>query len=126
MKAAEEREDPVFWRPLSLAAVLRQSNRSRAAQALLLAWVFLTVACVALGVYQVRLAWNALPVHIGPIRFSLTIYPPLVICLWMLFWLGFEWAFISAYLATFWLAVYSGMRADWALLFALVDPLALT
>jgi len=72
------------------------------------------VACVALGIYQVKLAWNALPVHIGPIRFSLTIYPPLVICLWMLFWLGFEWAFLSAYLATFWLAVYSGMKADWA------------
>jgi PAS domain S-box-containing protein len=124
-KTAEEREDRVLWRPLSPATVLRQANRSRAAQALLLVWALLTVLCVVLGVYQVKLAWNALPVHLGPIRFSVTVYPPLVICLWMLFWLGFEWAFLSAYLATFWLAVYSGMVPGWALLFALVDPLSL-
>src|SRR3989442_14353926 len=43
----------------------------------------------------------------------------------MVFWLGFEWAFLSAYLATFSLALYSGMPVDLALLFALVDPLAL-
>jgi PAS domain S-box-containing protein len=98
---------------------------SGAALALVVVWIALTVMCVALGIYQVKLSWNALPINVGPISFSLTIYPPLVICVWMLFWLGFEWAFLSAYLSTFSLAVYSGMPISWALLFALVDPLAL-
>jgi PAS domain S-box-containing protein len=92
---------------------------------LLLVWLALTAVCIAAGIYQVKMAWNALPVHFGPVHFSLTIYPPLVICLWMVFWLGFEWAFLSAYLATFALALYAGMRLDEAALFALVDPLAL-
>src|SRR5207253_1901443 len=118
-------DELVLWRPLSLLDTLRSAARNRSAKCLLLLWAASTAACVVLGVYQVKFAWNALPVHLGPIHFSLTIYPPLVICLWMLFWLGFEWAFLSAYLATFSLALYSGMRPDLALLFALVDPLAL-
>ena len=118
-------EDLGLWRPLSLADTFRQALRSRAARGLLLLWWLLTVACIVLGVYQVKSGWNGLPVHFGPIQFSITIYPPLVICVWMVFWLGFEWAFFSAYLATFWLALYSGMGLQSALLFALVDPLAL-
>lgn len=92
---------------------------------LLLVWLALTGICIAAGIYQVKMAWNALPVHLGPMWFSLTIYPPLIVCLWMVFWLGFEWGFLSAYLATFSLALHSGMRLNDALLFALVDPLAL-
>jgi PAS domain S-box-containing protein len=119
------REDSALWRPLSLTQIFREATDNRAARRLLFAWLTLTMACVVLGIYQVKLGWNALPVHMGPIQFSLTIYPPLVICVWMVFWLGFEWAFLSAYLATFSLALYSGMPVDLALLFALVDPLAL-
>jgi PAS domain S-box-containing protein len=119
------REEFGLWRPLSLADTLRDAVRRPAARVLLLAWLLATALCIALGVYQVKFAWNALPVHIGPIHFSVTVYPPLVICIWMLFWLGFEWAFISAYLATLWLALYNGMSLEAALVFALVDPLAL-
>jgi len=43
----------------------------------------------------------------------------------MMFWLGFEWAFLAAYLATWTLALYTGMGLKAASLFALVDPLAL-
>src|SRR5947209_3163910 len=118
-------DELVLWRPISLLDTVRGAPRDPSARYLLLLWIASTVACVVLGVYQVKFAWNALPVHLGPVHFSVTIYPPLVICLWMLFWLGFEWAFLSAYLATFSLAVYSGMHVNWALLFALVDPLAL-
>ena len=54
------------------------------------------------------MGWNGLPVQLGPIRFSMTIYPPLIICLWMVFWLGFEWAFLAAYLATWILVTVRG------------------
>jgi PAS domain S-box-containing protein len=123
--AGGSEEEPVLWRPLSLAATVRSAARRPAARVLLLAWLALTAVCVAAGIYQVKMAWNALPVHLGPVQFPLTIYPPLVICIWMVFWLGFEWAFLSAYLATFALALFAGMRLDEAALFAFVDPLAL-
>src|SRR5256885_7748032 len=71
-------EDPLLWRPLSLAEIVHDATRSPAALNLLVAWLTLTVACVILGIYQVKFAWNALPIHIGFIRSSLTIYPPLV------------------------------------------------
>jgi len=116
---------PVLWRPLSLADTVRSAARVPAARVLLLIWLALTAVCIAAGIYQVKMAWNALPVHLGPIQLSVTIYPPLIVCLWMVFWLGFEWAFLAAYLATFSLALYSGMRLNEAMLFALVDPLAL-
>jgi diguanylate cyclase len=125
MNRTVARLDSALWRPISLTQTFSSAAHSPAARFLLLAWLTLTAACVVLGIYQVRMAWNALPIHLGPIRFSLTLYPPLVICVWMVFWLGFEWAFLSAYLATFSLALYSGMPLDLALLFALVDPLAL-
>jgi uncharacterized membrane protein len=76
-----------------LARTLREAPRSRPARILLLCWLAATLMCIALGIYQVNRGWNGIPVQPGPIRFSMTIYPPLIICLWMVFWLGFEWAF---------------------------------
>src|SRR3982751_2532456 len=68
-------DSPVLWRPLSFAATLRAAPNSAAARGLLLAWVAITLLCVALGIYQVKMAWNGLPVHFGGLHFSLTIYP---------------------------------------------------
>jgi PAS domain S-box-containing protein len=118
-------EEAAFWRPISLVKVLRQAPFSRPARIILALWLAGTLLCIALGIYQVNRGWNGIPVHLGPIRFSMTIYPPLIICVWMLFWLGFEWAFLAAYLATWTLSVYAGMPLTAASLFALVDPLAL-
>lgn len=117
--------DLILWRPLSLTDTIRSAPGHGAARILLLSWLVLTAFCIVSGLYQVKFAWNALPVHLGPIQFPLTIYPPLIVCIWMVFWLGFEWAFLAAYFSTFTLALYSGMRLDEAALFALVDPLAL-
>ena len=115
----------VQWRALSFRETLREAKHSKPAQILLLVWGLATLVCVALGIMQVNAEWNGLPIQLGPIHFSVTIYPPLVVCVWMVFWLGFEWAFLAAYLATFTLAIYSQMAPISALLFALVDPLAL-
>ena len=118
-------EEAVLWRPLSLAKTLREAPHSRPARILLMLWLAATLMCIALGIYQVNMGWNGIPIQLGPIRFSMTIYPPLIICLWMVFWLGFEWAFLAAYLATWTLSLYTGMPLKAASLFALVDPLAL-
>ena len=52
-------------------------------------WLAATLVCIALGIYQVTMGWNGIPIQLGPIQFSMTIHPPLIICLWMVFWLGF-------------------------------------
>src|SRR4051795_10608307 len=109
-------DDPIVWRPLSLREMLKDARSYAPARSLLLAWIALTILCVIAGIYQVKYAWNGIPVNIGTIEFSLTFYPPLVICLWMVFWVGFEWAFITAYLATFTLALYAGIALPAALL----------
>ncbi|MEO8367634.1 MAG: PAS domain S-box protein [Candidatus Solibacter sp.] len=118
-------QEAILWRPLSLARTLREAPHSRPARILLGLWLAATLTCIALGIYQVNMSWNGLPVHLGPFQFSMTIYPPLIICVWMVFWLGFEWAFLAAYLATWILSLYAGMPLKSASLFALVDPLAL-
>src|SRR4029077_12106866 len=114
-----------LWRPLSLAKTLRDAPHSRPARIVLMLWVAATIACIALGIYQVNMSWNGLPIHLGPIRFSMTIYPPLIICVWMVFWLSFERALLAAHLATWTLSLYEGMPLKAASLFALVHPLAL-
>ena len=114
-----------MWRPLPLVATLRTVGSSRPARILVAAWLAITVFGAFAGVYPAKLGWNGVPVSLGPLHFSLTIYPPLMICLWMVFWVGFEWAFVSAYVATLAVAFYAGMPLGAALMFALVDPLAL-
>jgi len=115
----------VLWRPLSMAKTFREARYSRPSRMLLLLWLVATLSCIALGICQVNVGWNGIPIRLGPVRLAMTIYPPLTICVWMVFWLGFEWAFLSAYLATWILSLYAGMPLQAASLFALVDPLAL-
>jgi PAS domain S-box-containing protein len=124
-KTPDEGAEPVQWRPLSFRETLRDAQHATPAKVLLLVWAAGTLLCIALGIIQVNRGWNGLPIQLGPIHFSVTVYPPLVICVWMVFWLGFEWAFLAAYLATFILALYSHMSPLSSVLFALVDPLAL-
>jgi PAS domain S-box-containing protein len=114
-----------MWRPLPLLHTLRAARRSPAARGLLALWVLITLVCVIAGIYPAKLGWNGIPVSLGRLHFSLTIYPPMVICLWLVFWLGFEWAFVSAYIATIAVALYAEMPLPAAVLFAFVDPLAL-
>src|SRR5205085_5360809 len=101
--------EDILWRPISLAKTLREAPHSRPARMLLILWLAATLTCIALGIYQVKVGWNGIPIQLGPIRFSMTIYPPLIICVWMVFWLGFEWAFLAAYLATLVLSLYASM-----------------
>ena len=45
--------------------------------------------------------------------------PPMLIGLVMLFWLGFDWAFIPVFLSMFIIGIYSGLNFVWAILFGL-------
>ncbi len=118
--------EPCRWRPVPFLATLRPASLRRPPTRTLLAlWLGFTLLCVGSSVVMVLLDWNGIPVDAGPVRFYLTVYPPLVLCVWALFWLGLPWAFIPAYLATLVGALVAGMPLAWALLFAFADPLGL-
>lgn len=114
-----------LWFPIPFSSVLKRPLGTGRAAALRWVWLAVVAGSIATSVLMVQLDWNGLPVRLGPFQFFLTIYPPLVLCTWALFWLGFPWAFLAAYAATLVGALVGGMPLVWALLFALADPLGL-
>jgi len=88
-------------------------------------WFISLIACVGLGLASVIYSWSGLPLNVGGVDVYITVYPPLVICLFWVIWAGFWWGFVPAYVATFILALYSGVPVGWSSLFAFADPLGL-
>lgn len=112
------------YRALALNNVLRYATRGKALS-ILAAWLVLTVICVGLGLLTVSQHWSGLPLNFGGVAIYVSVYPPLVICTLLTLCLGWWWGAVPAYISTLALALYSGMPASWALLFAFADPLGL-
>ncbi len=92
---------------------------------ILLLWLVSGLLSVLLGVAAVEYDWSALPLSLDTTTFHITLYPPLILAMFWLFWFGFWWAAIPTWLTTFVLATHCGMPYEWALLFACSDPLGL-
>lgn len=115
-----------LWSPIPTRALIvgRGSSR-RQTRHLQLVFATLVISCVASSLAIVSLDWNGVPVTVGPFTMFVTVYPPLILCTWALFWLGFPYAFVAAYVATLTGALASGMDLQPAILFAFADPLGL-
>lgn len=109
---------------LKLKLLLNGRNSGLRSRILLL-WLGSTALSVLLGVAAVEYDWSALPVTLGSHTLHVTLYPPLILAMFWLFWFGFWWAALPTWLTTFVLATYYGMPYQWALLFACSDPLGL-
>ncbi len=90
---------------------------------ILAAWGLSVLASVGLGLVTVIQGWSGLPLSFGGTQIFITIYPPLLICMWWTLCFGWWWGAIPAYLATLTLALYAGMPLAWALVFAAANPL---
>ena len=108
------------WWPLSEIA---EARRNPGLRRVAFAWVLINIACVLTGVLNVRWGWNAIPVAIGPLRFDLTIWPPLVLSLLCAVWLGPLWGIVPAYLANFASSVSSGISWPVGALFSLAGAI---
>ncbi len=86
-------------------------------------WCLLLLLSVGLGLATVIGEWSGLPLPLGGVQVYITVYPPLLLCLWLSLTWGLAWGAIPAYLATWILAVYAGMPWGWATVFAFADPL---
>lgn len=79
---------PSWW---SLA-MLRGVTTSPGVRRLAAVGLLVNAACILTGILNVALGWNGIEVALGPLRFDLTIYPPLPISLLCAVWLGPAWA----------------------------------
>lgn len=86
-------------------------------------WLLSLLASIGFGLLVVIEGWSGIPIPFGGIEVFITIYPPLLICLWWTLYFGWLWGSIPAYIATLVLALYSGMPLNWALVFSFADPL---
>lgn len=109
---------------LSLSRLWQHGSR-REKLLLLGGWGLCVLLCIASGLASVIYQWSGLAVTFGGVSVYLTVYPPLLICLWWTLCIGWLWGAIPAYLATLSLALYAGMPTSWALLFACANPLGL-
>jgi|GEM_PF-1023316 len=114
------------WNPMPLGYLTeRYGLENNKFQLILVIWVLLFSACIASVIYLVPKNWNTLEPDREAVSFFLTFYTPLIISNFLLFWLGFEWGFIPAYLSTFLIAFSSGMPVYWSMLFGIAVVLGL-
>jgi len=110
------------YRALPLSLLWRQLGE-HTTTGLRMAWWFSLVASVLLGLATVAFGWSGLPLRFGGANLHLTVYPPLTLCMLWVLCVGFWWGAVPAYLATLTLALQAGMAPEWALVFALSNPL---
>lgn len=108
------------WRPLPLDYVLGLKKPARVKVfVLILLWVLIIVGSMWLTMSNLPANWAA---GKGGNRQLLQLFilnPPMLIGLVMLFWVGFDWAFIPVMLSMFVIGLFSGLHFMWAILFSL-------
>lgn len=113
-----KRGDSGHWRPLPLEYLLEKYGLfNRKVIILLTLWLVLFTLSLLSVMYWAPTDWSSLTSSRQAISLFLLFYPPLLISNFLLFWLGFEWGFIPAYLSTFMVALASNMPVQWAILF---------
>lgn len=88
-------------------------------------WLLISLLVIPSGVLTRLLELTGIPVEIGGGQVHVTIYLPLIVCVPLIFWLGYLWGAIPAYLSTFCVALVGGMPLGWTLLFSFANPVGL-
>ncbi len=109
---------PAWW-PISL---LRDARVSPGIRRIALIWSGVTGLAIATGILTVALNWSGVPVEVAGLTYDVTIYFPLLITFLLAVWLGPWWGAIPAFLASLFLARYSGLPWATSGLFALAGP----
>ncbi|HET7025369.1 MAG TPA: GGDEF domain-containing protein [Gemmatimonadales bacterium] len=86
-------------------------------------WSAALLVAVALAIFEAVVDLSAIPVSIGGVGFSVSIYPPLVLTVLLALWVGPVWGAIPAWAATFASGLVAGMTVPVAALFATATPL---
>jgi diguanylate cyclase (GGDEF)-like protein len=106
---------PAWWSLRELA----QARSSPAARRVASLWAAALLVSVATGILNVTMGWNGLVFEVFGLPVDVTLYPPFLISVLLILWLGPTWGAIPIYLANLASAVASGMSPTMSLLFAM-------
>lgn len=109
----------IAWWPLS--AVVRWPASSGSAS-VLVAWLATSALSVVLAVAEARFGWSAVPVSIGAVTISVSVYPPVVLSVLIAFWLGPTFGAVTAYVSGLASGLSGGLAFAQAVFFALGTP----
>lgn len=107
------------FRPLQM---FKQGGEQRK---VLLAWLIICALIIPSSIVTRYLEWTGLPISLGGMDIFVTVYIPMLFCIPLVFWMGYFWAAIPAYLSTALVAYAGGMSIEWILLFSFSNPLSL-
>lgn len=123
---SKSKQDRGYWRPLPLGYLLEEYGLfNKKVGLLLVLWLSLFVLSFLSVIYWIPSNWDTLASTRQAISLFLLFYPPLLISNLLLFWVGFEWGFIPAYLSTFMVALAFNMPTQWAILFGIAVVLGM-
>ena len=116
---AQDHTGPRWWEASRLFVPPRPPGVRRLA----LIALAVNVGAVVTGVMNVYFGWNGIRVPLGPVSFDLTIYPPLLLSVLSVLWIGPTWGLVPAYLGNLASALYGGVPPGPSVLFALAGAL---
>ena len=118
---------PFVWHPISFRSLVREQGwRDRRFLLLMLAWIAFTLLCIKSGRMCRRIDMDQCArFHFWANCAFVTIFPPVFLCQFAMFVLGFEWAVIPAFLATFIVCLDNGMSLGGSTLVSLGQPVGL-
>jgi diguanylate cyclase (GGDEF)-like protein len=111
---AQGARGPGWWR----IGELRHATERVAVRRIAALWLTAVLASVATGILNVTLAWNGIALELFGLPVDITLYPPFLVSVVLVLWLGPTWAGIPIYLANLASALASGMPPAMAALFA--------
>ncbi|HMD49211.1 MAG TPA: histidine kinase dimerization/phospho-acceptor domain-containing protein, partial [Bryobacteraceae bacterium] len=110
---------PVWWCPAGVRWSMPSTRTLAAIGLLLLIWLVSTAAALATA------DWAFIPVHAGALTFHISLYPPMVLFVFLTLSVHPAAGLIPAYLTSFVLFVHNGLPFTVAAGLALAAPLAL-
>lgn len=115
---------PTWWGIDELRHVTH-SSRMRTVATI---WIAAAALSIATGILNVTLGWNGIALQVFGLPVDLTLYPPFLLSVLLVLWLGPTWGAVPIYLANLASALASGMAPSIAVVFAvagLVETLML-
>ncbi|RNC83802.1 MAG: hypothetical protein ED557_08490 [Balneola sp.] len=109
-----------MWRPLHLDYILSKYEPLSAKVIVpLISWILIISGTIAVTFINLPEDWISQSSDRSQLLTFFILNPPLLICLLLLFWVGFEWAFIPIFLSMFIIGIFSHLPFYWSILFAL-------
>lgn len=109
-----------MWKPIHIQNLFDSGGKLTKASVIFLAtWSILIMVLTYLSVIYLPSDWLNTFTSGNQIMLFFALNPPMIVGLIILFWFGFEWAFIPVFTSLFTVGIYSSLPPLWAFFFAM-------